>query len=91
MSGAENNGRAWMVSINTIVAIVACWLAQGIAFAMPSGHDFEIVPGSFQVSTSSAAAGAHADLTIGFDFSYEEENGVPIGTSAGESGRRDQF
>jgi hypothetical protein len=82
MNGAGNNSGVWMFRVirATVVVFVVCWVVQGVAFGMPSVHEYEIVPGSFRVSTSLAAAGAHADLTIGFDVAHEEVNGVPVGT-----------
>jgi hypothetical protein len=45
------------------------------AIAAPSEHPFEIVPGSFHVSTSTSQAAAHADLTISFDFAHQGVEG----------------
>ncbi len=56
-----------------LLAIVAVmgFAFVGSAVAKPSKHPFEIVPGSFHVSTSSGQAAAHADLTVSFDFAHE--------------------
>ena len=37
---------------------------------------FALEPGSFQVKTSSAQAGAHADLTVSFAFAHDAAGGV---------------
>jgi hypothetical protein len=53
-------------------AVVCLWLGVvPVAFAEPSEHPFEIVPGSFHVATSTGEAAAHADLTVSFDFAHE--------------------
>ena len=43
------------------------------AIAEPSNEPFAIVPGSFGVTPSNYAAGAHADLTIKLNFANSEE------------------
>ena len=44
------------------------------ALAMPSEHPFEIVPGSFHFTTSSAQAGAHSNWVTTFDFAHDSSN-----------------
>jgi hypothetical protein len=54
------------------VVVPLVWLSPGgAALAEPSKHPFEIIPGSFHVTTSTGQAGAHADLTVSFDFAHE--------------------
>jgi hypothetical protein len=43
----------------------------GSAAAIPSSEPFEIVPGSFHVTTSTTQAAAHEDLTTSFDFAHK--------------------
>jgi hypothetical protein len=45
----------------------------GVALASPSPEPFEIVPGSFQLVLSTLQAGAHANLTLSFDFAHEPD------------------
>jgi hypothetical protein len=59
----------------SLLAFVACLAFAGSAVAKPSVHAFEIVPGSFHVSTSTGQAAAHADLTVAFDFAHEGAGG----------------
>jgi hypothetical protein len=59
--------------------LVGCLLLVGSALGVPSGHPFEIVPGSFHVGVSTGQAGAHADLSVSFDFAHEGENGPTFG------------
>ncbi|HWX44674.1 MAG TPA: hypothetical protein VNY52_05060 [Solirubrobacteraceae bacterium] len=47
---------------------MAC--TAGPAAAVPSGHPFEIEPGSFHIATSTDQAAAHEDLTTSFDFAH---------------------
>ena len=51
-----------------LVALLACLVFAGSAWAAPSVHPFGIVPGSFHFTTSSDQAGAHADWTTAFEF-----------------------
>ena len=59
------------------LALGACLLAAAIApagaAAIPSEHPFEIIPGSFHLTTSTSQAGAHEDLTTAFDFAHNEQ------------------
>ena len=55
-----------------VIAVVVCCLAwAAAAAAVPSSHEFELVPGSFHMSTSSGQAAAHANWTVSFDFAHE--------------------
>ena len=56
-----------------VCCLAALCLAQGAAAAPspnPEKHPFGIVPGSFQLTPSTLAAGAHEDLTVSFDFNH---------------------
>ncbi len=53
-----------------IVCVLLCGLLGGVAWGAPSVESFAIVPGSFRVVPSSVRAGAHADLTVTFDFAH---------------------
>jgi hypothetical protein len=57
------------------VVLVGVLLLAAPAGAAPSAHPFEIVPGSFHVSTATGQAAAHADLTVSFDIAHEGANG----------------
>jgi hypothetical protein len=57
-------GAVWLFGVSMALGVVS---PMG-AVAMPSEEPFEIVPGSFQVTTSTRQAGAHGDLTTSFDF-----------------------
>jgi hypothetical protein len=45
-------------------------LIVGVAWGIPSSHPFEVIPGSFHLTTSSLQAGAHADWTLAWDFAH---------------------
>ncbi len=47
-------------------------LLPGAAWAKPSEHPFEIVPGSFHFTLSGDQAGAHADWVTSLQFAHEE-------------------
>jgi hypothetical protein len=53
--------------------VVGCLVFVGSVVADPSAHPFEIIPGSFDVTTSTGQAAAHADLTVSFDFAHEAD------------------
>ncbi len=55
----------------TVCAFALVFL-PGVAWAKPSGHPFEIVPGSFHFTQSTERAGAHSDWVTSFDFAHEE-------------------
>jgi hypothetical protein len=59
--------------LRTAIAAAAVWacaaaLPAVVQAASEAKPPFEIKPGSFRLSTSSDAAGAHADVTTGFEF-----------------------
>jgi hypothetical protein len=53
------------------VCLAVCGSPQCVAWAEPSEHPFELVPGSFQFVPSSYQAGAHANWTTSFSFEPE--------------------
>jgi hypothetical protein len=55
------------------VVLVSVLVLAGSAWAKPSEHPFEIVPGSFSFVPSSDGAGAHADWVTSFDFAHEAD------------------
>lgn len=59
-----------------LVALVVCLVFVGSAWAAPSEHAFEIVPGSFSFAPSSLQAGAHSDWVTSFAFAPEGEGGL---------------
>ncbi len=74
-----HRGRGIAARAGLLIALAATAALMGAAgaSAAPSSHPFEIVPGSFHVSTATGQAGAHRDLTVAFDFAHEEAGGVP--------------
>lgn len=72
MIGASYARRMMVRRLTVVMAVVAsCLVAVASAVAEPSSHAFEIVPGSFAVSTGTGQAAAHSDLTVAFDFAHE--------------------
>jgi hypothetical protein len=53
-----------------VAMLFGCVVLAGPAGAHPSGKPFEIVAGSFHVTSTSQQAGAHEDLTTAFDFAH---------------------
>ncbi len=53
------------------VALLLAGAVPTAAWAKPSEHPFEIVPGSFHFTQSSEQAGAHSDWTTSLDFAHE--------------------
>ena len=62
--------------LGALVAGVAVALGVWLRRACCGTAAFEVEPGSFTVSTSSAQAGAHADLTTSFALAQNESGGV---------------
>ena len=58
------------VSLSLVLMAGVMAFAAGSASAKPSGHPFEIIPGSFQMIPSVDQAGAHENLTTKFDFAH---------------------
>jgi hypothetical protein len=73
----RGQGIAARAGLLIALAVTAALMGAPGAGAAPSSHPFEIVPGSFHVSTATGQAGAHRDLTVSFDFAHEEAGGVP--------------
>jgi hypothetical protein len=78
-AAGEHRGRSASTSGRSSRAVALCaLLALACLFpapakAKPSETPFAIQPGSFHVSPASSRAGAHADLTIGFEFAHSED------------------
>ena len=70
--GASLSAMARGCIVGLVVAGLALLLAVS-ALGAPSGHPFEIVPGSFQMTSSTPQAGAHENLTTSFEFATEDE------------------
>jgi hypothetical protein len=62
--------------LSPFVALVACLVFVGSAWAAPSEHPFAIVPGSFSFVPSTLQAGAHSDWVTSFAFEPEGEGGT---------------
>jgi hypothetical protein len=62
-----------MRQATTAALLAALMLLPAAATAAPSSTPFAIMPGSFAVTPSTEKAGAHADLSIAFDFSHNAE------------------
>jgi hypothetical protein len=56
-----------------LLVLLVGLLTAAVAFGAPNVHPFEIVPGSFQMNSSSLQAGAHENLTTSFEFATENE------------------
>ena len=62
------------LSVSMVVStVVFVFVLAGSAWAKPSEHPFEIVPGSFSFVPSSDGAGAHADWVTSFDLAHEAD------------------
>ncbi len=62
------------VVLASLVALVVCLVFVGSAFAVPSEHPFELVPGSFSFTTASSQAAAHANWVTTLDFAHDERS-----------------
>jgi hypothetical protein len=60
-----------MIVVGGCAAVLGLALSPAGAYAEPSSLPFGILPGSFQVATSTLQAGAHEDLTTSFDFAHD--------------------
>ena len=73
MIGARGDWRdGFLLRLGVLVGTLAsvCLALGGSAAGEPSELPFEITPESFHVIPSTTQAGAHADLTISFDFAH---------------------
>jgi hypothetical protein len=63
------------IGVFGVVGVLSVWLGvfSGFAWGLPSGHAFEIVPGSFNFGPSGFEAGAHSDWVTSFDFAHEAD------------------
>src|SRR6478609_7758720 len=73
--GRGSHGSAGWLSTLLVAVVTVCLVVPGAAFGKPSAHPFEIVPGSAHFTTSTGQAGAHADVTVSFDFAHEGTTG----------------
>jgi hypothetical protein len=64
-------GTVGRIGLAAVIGIVGFLVFAGLAVAIPSNKPFEVVPGSFHVTSSSQQAGAHEDLTTAFDVAHD--------------------